>query len=262
MKKIVIVLLSVAMLLAFASCAQPQTEDPQLAYETAAQKTSALKDSDIVMTMDVTGTADGQEIQAKVDATAKCANQGENPEFAVNMKYQMQGITMEIPMYYKDGYVYTEMFGQKIKGKADADTLQMDGSMQTFSKEFFKEIKEGEATQDGVKYSFVGDPEKVGDLADNLLGAMNKSMSGTSMEAKITKIDGSFTVNKEGYLSSQELNMEMASEKDGKTANYTAKAVYTVNNPGEPVTIEFPDFSEYQETNLQGSSINGQGIAQ
>lgn len=255
MKKIITVLLSVMMLLAFASCVQPQQEDPQLAYETAAQKTSALKDSDMTIAMDVTGTADGEEIQAKVNATAKQVYQGDDPQVAINMEYQMQGITMEIPMYYKDGYMYTEMFGQKIKSKADADSLQMDGSMQTFTKEFFKEIKEGEVTQDGVKYAFVGDPEKVGELTDSLLGAMNDSMSGTGMEAKITKIDGSFTVNKEGYLSSQELNMEMTSEIEGTAANYTAKVVFTINNPGQPVTIEFPDFSEYQEADMTGSSL-------
>ena len=255
MKKIITVLLSVMTLFAFASCAQSQQQDPQLAYETAAQKTAGLKDRDLTIAMDIAGTADGQDIQATVDATAKCAYQGENPEMAINLKYQMQGITMEIPMYYKDGYMYTEMFGQKIKGEAEADSLQMDGSMQTYTKEFFKEIKEGEVTQDGVKYAFVGDPEKVGELTDSLLGAMNESMAGSGMEAKITKIDGSFTVNKDGYLSSQELNMEMASEIDGAAANYTAKVVFTVNNPGQPVTIEFPDFSDYQEANMDGNSL-------
>lgn len=260
MKKVLAVLLSAVMLASLASCVRPQTGDPKAAYQAAGQKISELKEIDVTMNIDMSGAVSGQDVSVKMDMDMQMVPKGEDDaDMAMKMTYQMSGMTLEMPIYYTDGYAYTELLGQKVKKKTDISSLRnnesMQSSMEVFATDFFREIGEGKQTEAGTLYSFVGDPEKAGDLTENILNQLKSAAQGAELDAEITKIEGSFTIDKNGYLCAQELNMDMAMEIGGTSATYSAKLIMTVNNPGQKVTIVFPDFSDYKDTGADTGSL-------
>lgn len=242
------VLLCVVLVFAFAGC--QKSVDPKQAYQQAAAKSKELKSTNVSVTMDFNGKVDEQSLEGNVSMDFKSVPKEEdNMDLEMKMNMKVLGVTVEIPMYYTDGYLYMEAMGQKIKAKMDLSKVQSDmanqADLQVLSQDFFKEITP-QAEGDATRYTFTGDPEKLGDIIKSLFNQLGDSAQ-ESVDYKVTKADGSFVIDKNGYISEQTLNMVLSATADGQTGEVTMNQTIKFNQPGETVTIEFPNFTGFTE---------------
>lgn len=251
MKRILTVLLCVTLVFAVAGC--QKNIDPKAAYQAAAAKSQELKSTDMSMDMNIKGDIEGQSIETNVKIEMKnVPKDGGDADVAMKMTMNILGVTIEIPFYYTDGTFYMEMMGQKMKAKMDKSQFESqtgETGLEVLSQDFFQELKE-EKQGDNTRYTFTGNPDKLGDFSKSIMDQLESSLQGSSAtigEVKISKADGTFDIDKNGYISAQTLNMEFSVDVDGTTTNFTASQSVKLNNPGETVTIEFPDFTSYQE---------------
>lgn len=261
MKRMVSLLLcGLLMVFAFTGC--KQNADPKAAYAAAAQKNSELKATDLTMEMAMKGEAEGESVDINMDTDMKVVpKDNDNMDMAMKMTYQMMGMTLEMPIYYTDGYAYMELLGQKVKVKASKDDLQSKGpfdiTMEKFDESFFKEIQVGEQKDGGTSYTYIGDPDKLGQIGDNIKEQLKSLTSEMGVKIDFSDANGSFTIDKDGYLSAQTVNLKMAMEAQGESVTFDISVTIKLNNPGQAVTIDFPDFSDYQESDQDISSLLG-----
>ena len=249
MKKIVAVLLSVAMLFALSSCAKKDDggDKAELSknYAAATQKTSELTamDADVNMKMNMelagekmdmirdeeaiylppfffseTGCAKRlvklliSERRMKMDVQA--APKGENDgDMAMKVSVDAQGQSMEMGMYYTEGYMYMDILGQKMKAKVDMDDAE----------------------------------EQMGNQTGEYLDLNPEEFMTLSMKKTGDDVVYTTTVNKDGYVTKQDIKLDCEMKIQGQTAKLSITMDMTYNNPGQAVTVEFPSFEGYTE---------------
>ena len=60
-------------------------------------------------------------------------------------------------------------------------------------------------------------------------------------------MSGTMTVNEDGYMTSNNVSMAGTVDVEGTPVNFELQMGLTYNNPGQAVTVEIPDASEYIE---------------
>ena len=114
MKKYLSLLLAAATALSLAACGS--AKDPKAIYEDALKKTSELTSMDVDSVVNMQMLQGEKATENKMNLNMKMA--GINTE---NLKYEAQGTTdiegqsIDISMYYENGYYYMNSMGQKIK---------------------------------------------------------------------------------------------------------------------------------------------------
>lgn len=91
------------------------------------------------------------------------------------------------------------------------------------------------------------------DYVKQALSSLEGVTDGVNMN--IEKVDGSYTVNKDGYYTLAKVNMTLSMEAEGETVDMNLTVDSTVNNPGEEVSITLPDFSGYTEVDAASLGI-------
>ncbi len=86
------------------------------------------------------------------------------------------------------------------------------------------------------------------ELSGMFSGLLDGMGSGTDADMNISDVQLVTTVNKDGYIIKQDIKMNMDVTTAGQTVATTAAAVVEYINPGQEVTIDFPDFSDYVES--------------
>lgn len=258
MKKIVAVLLSVAMLFALSSCAKNDGGDKaELSknYAAATQKTAELTSMDADMDMKMNMEVGGEKMDMNMKMDIMVASEGENDgDMAMSMTMDAQGQKVEMGMYYTDGYMYMNLLGQKMKAKVDMQTAEKQMGNQTseyldLNPEDFLTLTM-KKTGDDVVYSFKGDPKKLSALTDAMTKQIKQQLESSGMSGltvTVKDISGTTTVNKDGYVSKQDITIDCEMTVQGQTAKLSMTMDMVYNNPGQAVTVEFPDFEGYSE---------------
>ncbi len=255
MKKFMSVLLTAILVLCLAGCGG-EKKDVKTILNDAMQKAQESADMDLTIDMDMDMTAAGESMAMEMQMDVKVQdNNKETMKMEMPMSLNMpgQGVSMDMNLYYADGYYYMDMMGMKIKTPMDLAEIQksLEGStgMVNIGIEGMKELEMEE--KDGTYIiNFVGDTEKMADYMDSVMTTMESMYGIEDSDVKLEEMKGTITVNKEGYITEQnvEMTMTMVVEGEETECSLVMNAVY--NNPGEAVTVELPDLSEYEEMQL------------
>lgn len=220
------------------------TADVKYVSETSSDSSSSSDDSS------------SQEISMNYDA--KVSDSGED-----NMKMSMEGalsasgVSIDMNIYYSDGYYYLNMMDQKMKQQMDVSALQEQISSTTSQSQLpvdnYKNIVvsqdddgntvlDYELNEDGLN-------EYIKMVADQMGSATGSTSSSDDLDGiKISSFSGTRTLDKDDNTlkDSAEFVMESTSSDDGKI---TVTMNVTYNNPGKSVTVTLPDdLNDYQES--------------
>lgn len=265
MKKLLIGILCAGMVLSTAACggnsssdsasgttAAAQTEaaklDPKEVYAEAMEKNAELKSMDMSMdiNMDMKMGEESMEMAMKMDMKADGYNTDDIKCLITNTT-SAQGESIEMTMFYTDGYYYMDAMGQKIKYAMDADEMseQAAGSAgMGVDVDWMSDITLEEKGEDKL-IKFTGDPSKMDSFVEEILANSGSGMEG--MEMTLKSVSGECLVSADGYLKSETMSMEIELSAQGQTASMVMDMEVVYNNPGQPVTIELPSTDGYTE---------------
>ena len=271
-KKILSIVLALAMVLGLAAVMTGCGDDPVEAYNKAAANMSAADDIQMQGTMKAKIDMQGQsqEITMNLDTTIikSTTDDPADMQAAMEFSYSMMGQSLSAKMYIKDKTVYTESNGTKTKSeltKEATDAInQLTGSDQKID-DYVKDSKsDGDdviLTLDSKKYltdliSKLGNLSSSGDstvdmdqikstldqidMKDITITATIKDENFTAMKVKLPiEIDMSAFTSMmtggaaSGDTSGQKMSMDIDVNMDPIKVNSGAK-------------IDFPDFSDYK----------------
>ena len=250
-KRILSVLLAVAMTLCFAGC---NNADPATILQNAIDKTQALASMENEVAMTVKMDMGGMSMNVNADGNVKVKNDEKNPALSSTISMSLFGQDMTINTTYLDGYYYLDAAGVKAKAPMEYSELKKTGqNLADMVNEMNidpKELGELEAKAEGdeMVYTFTAD----GDIAQGYVDAMMGLLGGTedtedTGDIKIDSVSGSLAVDKDGYLSKQNYTFAFTAEAEGQSVDYEMTMESTLKNPGEEVSITIDDPDSYQE---------------
>lgn len=247
MKKFLALLTAAVLAVSMTACAS-QPSDPKALYKEAVAKTGKLEsiDMDMKVTMDM--TAAGENVTITTTTGIQLDQSASTPKLAMKSNVEMPGQgNVELMMYYADGYLYLESNGQKIKQAASSeDALSGAAGMavEEIEEQAFKDLKMD--TKDGVTtITFTADGAQMTEYVQTLL--TSSQTVATADELKISDVTGTVTVNKDQYITGMTMNIPLTMTVSGQEVTCNMALEITYKNPGQPVNIDFPDFSEYTE---------------
>ncbi len=247
MKKCSALLLTVTIVLSLAACGVKK--DPKVIYDEALKKTAELSAMDVTSAINIQ-MAKGENItDITMDLNMKMADV--NTE---NMKYLAQGTaavmgqSMDITMYYENGYYYMDTMGQKVKYAMDLDAM-MDQIRQStegasVDSSCLKDIT-AEKEGDNQVLTFTVDAEKMDAYVKDLMTEMGINMNGLTYTIK--EASGEAAVSKEGYFANSKIKLSLEINMQGETAAMVMNTDSTYHNPGQTVEVTAPDLEGYTE---------------
>lgn len=231
--------------------------DAKKIYEEAIEKNASLTSMDMtsVVKMSLSQGDEAMDFITSMDTKVSGMNTDSLVYYA-KTAMDMSGESVEMEMYYNDGYCYLSQDSQAIKYAYDMDgiTEQVQQSVDTsiISADSMEELT---AKKDGDGYiiDFVADPDSMTDYVNQAISSLQDAMAGVSMD--IEKVDGTYAINKDGYYTSAKVNMEISMSAEGETISMAMTVDATINNPGEDVTITLPDVSGYTEVDASALGL-------
>ena len=166
----------------------------------------------------------------------------------------MLGQTMDMNMYYSDGYYYMNTNGTKQKMKNGISQVCKNSFNSTTGQtslpaKYYKDLKLSEKDGNTVlNYSINNDGlnQYVKDVASQMT-----TVTGGSNSIKISSLTGTKTLNDKDLPVKESIQMVMESG-DNETGSITLKMNLTYHNPGKSVTVTLPDdLNTYQEISNQ-----------
>ena len=240
-----------------AGCSSSKETDPKKVLAAAQNKTGALTSRDLTMRMDMNIQAAGESLAVGVDMDCQSAGSEDNAQMAASATVQALGMEIPMEVYYKDGWMYLNILNQKLKQETSLENVQntVPSSAQSLAlpEDAYKEISMETSGSDQI-VSFTADGTKMTELVHTLLSSL-QSQLGDDAAYSIQDASGTVTVNSDGYITEETLRIPMsinglaAGDVDAELT-----CTMTNHNPGEDVTIEFPDFSDYTESDLSSFS--------
>lgn len=251
--------------------------DPWQVYEEALTKQNELDGMDMSMSTAVSMMIGDQinDITLDMDCQMNGLQSGDL-EMAATMNYTMGGeqlsdtmnVLTNARMYYTGGYLYMDMvdadvMGEdavdygKIKYPADIDSVMAQFGGSTDIMELNKEaISDLTLEEDGdtkiLRYALNAD--NTNSIIESVLGQFGNTGSSISAELyQITECTGTMTINSDGYIESQSMDLAMnvsLGDEDAETVYYSVNMDADILNPGQEVTVELPDdldsYSDYE----------------
>ena len=247
MKKFLALLTAAVLVVSMTACAS-QPSDPKALYKEAVAKTGKLESIDVSMKVTMDMTAAGESITVTTTTGIQLDQSASTPKMAMKSNVEVPGQgNVELMMYYADGYIYLDSNGQKVKQAASSeDALSGAAGMavEEIEEKAFKDLKM--ETKDGVTtLTFTADGAQMTEYVQTLLASSQTVTSAD--ELKISDVTGKVTVNKDQYITGMTMNIPLTMTVSGQEFTCNLALDITYNNPGQPVNIDFPDFSEYTE---------------
>ncbi len=192
----------------------------------------------------------------KMDVQADGLNEDDMKYYA-NMSTEADGQSVDMVMFYTDGYYYMDTMGQKVKCVMDASAMTeqgMDITSTDLTPEYIKEISVEEQGDNKI-IKITGDAENMMPYVEGILANSGSASSLEGMDVTINDISSEYVVNKDGYYTSMKLVMDIDMEAQGQKASMVINMDSTVNNPGQPVEVTLPStdgFTEVDASLLEG----------
>lgn len=256
-----------------AKAAQPMT-DKITAYramqDAMAEMDQNAMDVDIDMNMDMTMA--GVKVPSKTSGSMKVLVEDKDIQMACTMNTAVEGETMDIGMWLKDGWMYMSMgSGEEstsVKYPVEDQLAAVDeiqivdvDAMNVSGLAMIDSITAKKSGSDTVYTVVIGDG--MGGMMDSLASAVTAEEDTASVALDIGKITADYTVGSNGKLKSVAMvfsaSMKMTVPgEDGKPVSmdvaYDYDMTMKVNALGKDVKITYPDFSKFQE--VDPNSLN------
>jgi hypothetical protein len=255
-KKLTTLLLCCALLLSITACGKKRTAKEVL--------TDSLKQSSKLKDADFTGNASysiatGKEgtqsnISFKMNFDTKLQTVDKNKlKMSMSSTVNMLGQSIDMKMYYNDGYYYMNTAGTKQKMKMDIESLQKQLQSTTgqtsLPVKYYKDLKLSEKDENNViSYSINGDglSKYVKDITSSM-----SAITGGSNSIKITSMSGTKTLNDKDLPIKESIKMVIESD-DNEVGKITLKMDLIYHNPGKSVSVTLPkDLNTYKEVSSQ-----------
>lgn len=251
-KKIIAVLLSCTLLFSVTACNKKRTAKEVL--QSSIEQTSNLKGSDFnsnaSYTID-TGKGDSQSVfHFKMNFDTKLQSlHNKNLKMSMSSTAIMLGQSVDMDMYYTDGYFYLSSNGQKTKTKMDIKELQKQILSTTgetsLPVKYYKDLKLGK--EDGCTTIHYSISEKgLEKYTQDIVSAMTK-LTGSKEALKVTSLTGTKTLNDDDLPVKNSIKMVLKSA-DSEEGKITFKIDLTYHKPGKSVKVSLPDdLDSYKE---------------
>lgn len=217
-------------------------------YETSSEDSSSSDSS----------SEDSSSQTISMNYDAKISDSGEdNMKMAMEGALSASGVSIDMNIYYSDGYYYLNMMDQKMKQQMDVSNLQKQISSTTSQSQLpvdnYKNIVvsqdddgntvlDYELNEDGLN-------EYIQMAADQISSASGSTASSDDLDGiRISSFSGTRTLDKDDNTLKDSAEFVMVSSSyEGETVTVTMEVTY--NNPGKSVTVTLPDdLNDYQES--------------
>ena len=199
-------------------------------------------------------SSSAMEFDMSFDAKVSDANK-DSMKMDMNMKMSILGQSLDMNMYYTDGYYYMNMAGQKQKMKMDIAAMQKQIESTTgqtsLSSKYYKDLKlEEDGDNQVLSYSLSEDGlneylESVMSQMESLTG--NTSDSNAADSIKISSFSGKRTLDEDDNVLKESIKMVMES-KTGEAGKITLSMDISYKDIGKKVKVELPsDLNTYTE---------------
>ena len=250
-KRVSMWLIVLLMVCSLMGCSKEKELTPEDVYVAAYEKIYSVPGIDVEMDMDMSMAAEGETMEMGLKADLLMENpNSEEMKMDMKMTMNMLGIGIDVQAYYVDGYYLMDMMGQKIKYLMPMDeAMGQAAMMQEVAVEALSEITMTE--EDGLRIlNYSVDMAKLAEgFMDEYLNNMGMAEMQEGLEYK--SMQGVMKVNEEGYPVEIMMKLEMTMEMEGVQVDCAADMTAVYNNPGQPVTVEIPDASEYIEVDAE-----------
>lgn len=251
-KKVTALLLSCMLLFSISGCQKKRTAKEVL--ESSLKQSSKLKDADFSgeasykIANSEASSSSNVTIKMNFDTKLQTVDK-DQLKMSMTSTLNMLGQTMDMNMYYSDGYYYMNTNGTKQKIKMDIAGLQKQIQSTTgqtsLSAKYYKDLKLSEKDGNTVlKYSINNDGlnQYVKDVTSQMT-----TVTGGSNSIKISSLTGTKTLNDKDLPVKESIQMVMESG-DNETGSITLKMNLTYHDSGKSVTVTLPDdLNTYQE---------------
>lgn len=246
MKKKVTVFLAAAMVFALTACSGGN--EAKAVYDDATKKTSELTSIEATSLIDMKMAQGKDEENVTMDLDMKMVDLNtENMRYLAEGKTSVMGQNVDLSMYYEGGYYYMETAGQKIKYAMDLDEMMKQIKQSTENTMDSSYMKKLAVKKDGENQvlTFTVDASKMETFAKQIMEQLGTGAEGVTYTIK--SVDGEATVNKDGYITAQKVNLSMEMTLEGQTITIDMVTDTTYKNPGQQVEVTAPDLEGYTE---------------
>lgn len=245
---LITVLLLVGMM---AGCGKKMTAEER--FDTVMNKNSKIMSMESEAETKMTMTVDNESMDMAMDMDIKMQRTEDKLEMSTETTNKVLGQEMEMDIYYKDGYYYMTMMGEKLKMPMNIEDMlkQVEGAnlpqlavadMQKF------EMKKQDAD---YQFTYTVKPEAMNKYMEQAMSVVGDTGAAPE-DIKILAMSGVITANKDNVLKNQSTYIEMETTMEGKTMNIKVDMDCEYKSIGKPVTIEYPsDLDTYTEIDTQ-----------
>ncbi len=224
-----------------------------------------IKDAEFKMNQDtniiVSEDSEEENLSTTIAATCKEVFNSKD-DVQLEMKYKMSlpmlsETSMEGTAYMKDGVIYMDLFGEKVKVDASdemAAMMQIDtNKMLSITEEMVSDLKV-DTTDGNTTYSFKLEPTKV---IDYFKSNFSNYEDIAELDLTFEKMDVVVTTDESQMVKKIDIDCDVVShvEEDADveesydtSMKYKTSVEYLSYNTG--LKINFPDLSDYEETSL------------
>lgn len=255
MKKVLALVLSAAMALSLTACGgSAKPKDPKEVYTAAVKKNGELKSMDMTTKMDMAMKMGEESVNMAMDMDIQMDQiNTDKMKYYASTKTTADGQTMDMVIFYTDGYYYMDAMGQKIKYQMDLEAMMEQVNQSTSTGDLDVEwLKELALKEDGDNQilTFTADPAKMTDYVDEMMAGMAANAQLDDMEMTINSVSGEYVINKDGYYTAMKMTMDIDMSAQGQSLNMVMNMDATINNPGKEVTVTIPSTDGFQEMNM------------
>lgn len=186
-----------------------------------------------------------------MDGAMKKAGDGGDMEMAMGMDLGIMGESVEMDVWYHDGYYYIDAMGEKAKSPTETGDIQeqLEGQMGMveLDEDDFESI---EAKKDGdtVKITYTMDGDKLQSMIDLVLGLANQGTDAQDLEFSLDEAGGTLVVDEDNNPISNEISLNMQITADGQQIEMGMDFEITYEEIGDEVEVTFPDFTQFPES--------------
>lgn len=258
MKKTLLCIIS-ALMMAFCLGACSSAEEPDTsqsdfeAFMEVQKNMENVKDMAFKLDMETSVPSDDGDYNLTMSGTGKEIQKAKDDvQMEVEYSMNMSGTDMSGTMYMKDQTLYMEMMGQKMKMDASDEMGAMmnvnTNELFSLTEDMISDLKVTEEGEDTI-FSFALDPEKALDyFAKNASGA--EGITDAGEDVTFDKMDVTVTAGKDKMAKKIAMDFAIQTKADEEDLTMEYKVTMEYVSINTDLTIDFPDFSEYEEVSV------------
>lgn len=219
-------------------------------YQEADQKSASLAGLDISADIQMAMTYENITVPMTMNMVLKYHDLSkDNMEFLTKVTVSLLGQRVEQTAFYTNGIYYLDVgnekrFKMKIGVEDMTDNLTLGGLTGQFGA-FMENIQIANDSA-GNKVLFYSTDEKgLEAYLQNIYDDLGTSLDG--LDTKLQEIRGKAVFTPEGYFSREQISIYMTITEGEEAMGILTILDINYNNPGQPVSIQFPSTEGYQE---------------